>query len=146
MSSGRSLPQINLGVQGGIQGDSHKLPVFRWKRYEHQRGKEETPQWKTDPTICVLLGVAQRSREECQCASFDSRVVERGRVKSIRGCCAMRGRSSKGEWKLLSNRDVIETIGDRFEWEFFQCWEACSVITVEKGEVVLLAMRIVPRY
>ncbi|GFV22812.1 hypothetical protein TNCV_2090091 [Trichonephila clavipes] len=23
MSSGRSLPQINLGVQGGIQGDSH---------------------------------------------------------------------------------------------------------------------------
>ncbi|GFU24497.1 hypothetical protein TNCV_2264561 [Trichonephila clavipes] len=25
MSSGRSLPQINLGVQGGIQGDSHKL-------------------------------------------------------------------------------------------------------------------------
>ncbi|GFV90792.1 hypothetical protein TNCV_2323611 [Trichonephila clavipes] len=25
MSSGRSLPQFNLGVQGGIQGDSHKL-------------------------------------------------------------------------------------------------------------------------
>ncbi|GFU48409.1 hypothetical protein TNCV_3342961 [Trichonephila clavipes] len=24
MSSGRSLPQINLGVQGGNQGDSHK--------------------------------------------------------------------------------------------------------------------------
>ncbi|GFW93653.1 hypothetical protein TNCV_4541821 [Trichonephila clavipes] len=23
MSSGRSLPQINLGVQGGIQGDTH---------------------------------------------------------------------------------------------------------------------------
>ncbi|GFV89860.1 hypothetical protein TNCV_4690891 [Trichonephila clavipes] len=23
MSSGRSLPQINLGVRGGIQGDSH---------------------------------------------------------------------------------------------------------------------------
>ncbi|GFY12769.1 hypothetical protein TNCV_4284271 [Trichonephila clavipes] len=27
MSSGRSLPLINLGVQGGIQGDSHNLMV-----------------------------------------------------------------------------------------------------------------------
>ncbi|GFW73756.1 hypothetical protein TNCV_1542101 [Trichonephila clavipes] len=27
MSSGRSLPQINLGVQGGIQGDSHTVLV-----------------------------------------------------------------------------------------------------------------------
>ncbi|GFS88997.1 hypothetical protein TNCV_3578221 [Trichonephila clavipes] len=28
MSSGRSLPQFNLGVQGGFQGDSHKLPHY----------------------------------------------------------------------------------------------------------------------
>ncbi|GFU67883.1 transposable element Tcb2 transposase [Trichonephila clavipes] len=28
MSSGHSLPQINLGVQDGIQGDSHKLNSF----------------------------------------------------------------------------------------------------------------------
>ncbi|GFU89458.1 hypothetical protein TNCV_3650061 [Trichonephila clavipes] len=28
MSSGRYLPQINLGVQGGIQGDSHSSIIF----------------------------------------------------------------------------------------------------------------------
>ncbi|GFW02129.1 hypothetical protein TNCV_4854691 [Trichonephila clavipes] len=42
MSSGRSLPQFNLGVQGGIQGDSHSCsekqhgaycPVTTGERY-----------------------------------------------------------------------------------------------------------------
>ncbi|GFV67645.1 transposable element Tcb2 transposase [Trichonephila clavipes] len=47
MSSGRSLPQINLGVQDGIQGDSHKgrtevdRPLRRFRRQYEQLSQFE---------------------------------------------------------------------------------------------------------
>ncbi|GFS52226.1 uncharacterized protein TNCV_4849661 [Trichonephila clavipes] len=42
MSSGRSLPQINLGVQDGIQGDSHKFTVDQGERHT---GKNDLGSW-----------------------------------------------------------------------------------------------------
>ncbi|GFV59967.1 hypothetical protein TNCV_3829821 [Trichonephila clavipes] len=38
MSSGRSLPQFNLGAQGGIQRDSHSFLCTRLYQRLHESG------------------------------------------------------------------------------------------------------------
>ncbi|GFX01830.1 uncharacterized protein TNCV_1022331 [Trichonephila clavipes] len=40
MSSGRSLPQFNLGVQGGIQRNSHKAKHEKWTKYYDRRRRD----------------------------------------------------------------------------------------------------------
>ncbi|GFU49586.1 uncharacterized protein TNCV_1591191 [Trichonephila clavipes] len=40
MSSGRSLPQFNQGVQGGIQRDSHKAKHEKWTKYYDRRRRD----------------------------------------------------------------------------------------------------------
>ncbi|GFW93515.1 hypothetical protein TNCV_47181 [Trichonephila clavipes] len=57
MSSDRSLPEINLGVQGGIQGGSHKgMDVSSGKEVEFSLEMDSRLQWKSAHPFCSIQG------------------------------------------------------------------------------------------
>ncbi|GFV72206.1 DUF4817 domain-containing protein [Trichonephila clavipes] len=67
MSSGHSLPQINLGVQGGIQGDSHKSLAIVYSRILILRILERENEMYTKEEYCemvLLYGQCNRSKLE----------------------------------------------------------------------------------
>ncbi|GFV35013.1 hypothetical protein TNCV_3026031 [Trichonephila clavipes] len=67
MSSGCFMPQINLGVQGGIQGDSHRCGTYK------MFGKKKL---SLEETVNLLQNIPSESRDALIDDSSDEEVQQ----------------------------------------------------------------------